>query len=692
MGKLIGKFLEKEGCFLKNIPEFPFLSFDSNLLKNADSIRRECKVFSLGTIGRRYEGKREDKNMENQDFESAKKQGTAQNANSWVAENPHETHLRVHEVELPWYRKYLFSTDHKVIGIQYMITSLLIALFGFVLMIVMRWQLSYPGKPIPLLGGVLENILGHDMFPNGVMTPQAYNAFGAIHGTVMIFMALVPALFAGFGNFVVPLQLGAPDMAFPRLNMASFWCFFVGAVIIMVSFFVPGGAAKSGWTSYPPLADLADSGPNFHPILNGQTLWLLGMAFNITGSLLGVINMITTIFQLRVPGLSWMRLPFFVWAELVTAFLMLLAFPPLEAAAIMQLMDRVAGTSFFSPDGLIVNGQQAHYSGGGAPLLWQHLFWFLGHPEVYVQILPTMGIVAEIIANNTRKPLWSYRILVYSVLTIGFVGMIVWAHHMYMTGMGQAISTFFQLFTTIISIPSVLIGTVFLMSLWGASIRFNLPMMFALAWLPLFGIGGLTGLPLGWSTSDMVLHDTYYVVGHFHYMMAPTSIMALFAGIYYWYPKATGREMNEFLGKLHFWPTFITFNGIFLPMLMQGFAGIHRRWYDGGQGWEMAQGLLWLNHVMSVSAWLLALAQIPFILNFFWSLFYGKKVQSDNPWQATTLEWATPTPPGHGNFLKPLTVYRGPYAYSVPGNEKDYLPQWEPDTKPQVPQAKVTKI
>lgn len=630
--------------------------------------------------------------MDNQDFIHAGKQDVSHHPEGIATENLGGKQAEGHHEQLPWYRKYLFSTDHKVIGMQYMITSLIIALFGFGLMIVMRWQLSYPGKPIPIFGGILENIFGPEMFSGGVMTPQAYNSFGAIHGTVMIFMALVPALFAGFGNFVVPLQLGAPDMAFPRLNMASFWCFFVGAVIIMVSFFVPGGAAKSGWTSYPPLADLADSGPHFHPLFNGQTLWLLGMAFNITGSLLGVINMITTIFQLRAPGLSWMRLPFFIWTELVTAFLMLLAFPPLEAAAIMQLMDRLAGTSFFSPEGLIVNGQHAHYSGGGSPLLWQHLFWFLGHPEVYVQILPTMGIVAEIIANNTRKPLWSYKILVYSVLAIGFVGMIVWAHHMYMTGMGQAISTFFQLFTTIISIPSVLIGTVLLMSLWGASIRFNLPMLFALAWLPLFGIGGLTGLPLGWSSSDMVLHDTYYVIGHFHYMMAPTSIMALFAGIYYWYPKATGREMNVFLGKLHFWPTFITFNGVFFPMLIQGFAGVHRRWYDGGQGWEMAQGVLWLNQVMSVSSWLLALAQIPFIINFFWSLFYGKKVQSDNPWQGTTLEWAAPTPPGHGNFLSALTVYRGPYEYSVPGADKDYSPQWEPDAKPKIPQAKVAKV
>ncbi|KIE58071.1 cytochrome C oxidase subunit I [Methylacidiphilum kamchatkense Kam1] len=595
---------------------------------------------------------------------------------SQAAHGHHEGHE-----EISWIRKYVFSTDHKMIGYQYMVTSLFVALFAFFLMVLMRWQLSFPGKPIPIFGPILEKLLGSSMAPGGVMTPQLYNSFGAMHGTMMIFMALVPALFAGFGNFVVPLQIGAPDMAFPRLNMASFWLFFVGVLIMMVSFFVPGGAAKSGWTSYTPLADFADMGPGFHPIFNGQTLWLIGMAFNITGSLLGSVNIITTIIQLRTKGLSWMRLPVFVWSELVTAFLLLLAFPPLESAAIMQLMDRLFGTSFFSPEGLIINGKHADISGGGSSILWQHLFWFLGHPEVYVQILPTMGIVGEIFANNTRKPLWSYKVFVYSLLAIGFLSMIVWAHHMYMTGMGQAVTSFFQIFTTIISIPSVLLGTVLLLSLWGASIRFNVPMLFALAWLPMFGIGGLTGLPLGWTASDVVLHDTYYVIGHFHYMMAPASLLALFAGIYYWFPKATGRYMNEFLGKIHFWPTFIFFNGIFFPMLVQGFAGVHRRWYDGGAGWQMAQNVLWLNQVMSFSAWALAIAQIPFIINFFWSLFAGKKVTDDNPWQATTLEWATPTPPGHGNFLHPVAVYRDPYEYSVPGYKQDYLPQWEPDER-----------
>src|SRR5213079_2162894 len=397
------------------------------------------------------------------------------------------------------------------------------------------------------------------------MTPEFYNSLGAMHGTIMIFAGIVPLAFAAFGNFVVPLQIGAPDMTFPKINAASFWAFFVGGVIMLVSFFVPGGAAKGGWTSYTPLAVIADHGPNFHPFFNGQTLWLIGFIFLITSSLLGAINFITTIIQLRAPGLTWMRLPFFVWAQFVTAFLLVLAFPPLEAAIVMQLMDRVASTSFFMPAGMVVNGAALHISGGGSPLLWQHLFWFLGHPEVYVLILPGMGIIAEIIANNTRKPLWGYKSLVYAAIFLGFMSFVVWAHHMFLTGMGTAISAFFQTTTMIISIPSVIILSVLFLSLYGGSIRFNTPMLFALAFLPMFGIGGLTGLPLGLAPSDIHLHDTYYVIGHFHYVVAPGTIFALFAGIYYWFPKVSGKQLNEFLGKLHFWGSLVFMNGIFMP-------------------------------------------------------------------------------------------------------------------------------
>jgi cytochrome c oxidase subunit I len=577
--------------------------------------------------------------------------------------HPHE---HEHEHELSFWRKYVFSLDHKVIGIQYAITGLLFLLFGFTLMMIMRWQLAYPGKAIPIIGGML----GVANAPGGIMLPEFYNQLGAMHGTIMVFMGVVPLAVGGFGNFVLPLQIGAPDMAFPKLNMMSYWVFFIGGVTMIVSFFLPGGAANSGWTSYAPLSVTA--------IGNGQTMWLIGMVFLITSSLLGSVNFIVTTVQLRAKGLSWMRLPFFVWAQFVTSFLLLLAFPPLEAAGVLQLMDRVAGTSFFMPSGLVVSGKPLEIAGEGNPLLWQHLFWFLAHPEVYVLILPAMGIVSEVIANNTRKPLWGYKALVYSVIFLGFMSFIVWAHHMFMTGMGTTISAFFQTTTMIISIPSVVILTALLLSLWGASIRFTTPMLFALAFLPMFGIGGLTGLPLGLAPSDIHLHDTYYVIGHFHYVVAPGTVFALFAGIYYWFPKATGRKMNDTLGLIHFVGSFIAINLVFFPMFIEGLAGMNRRMYDGGAMYTHNAAVLHWNVVQGYASWALGLFQIPFIVNFFMSIKWGKAVDR-NPWEATTLEWAAPSPPGHGNFLTEPIVYRGPYEYSVPGATRDFSPQFEPE-------------
>jgi len=596
---------------------------------------------------------------------------------------PTTTHSHTHGAheahhEPGFWQKYVFSTDHKVIGIQYGVTALFFLLFGFLLMAMMRWQITYPQKPIPVVGSLLNAVLG-DVAAGGIMSPDLYNAFGAMHGTIMVFLAIVPLAFAAFGNFVVPLQIGAVDMAFPRINMVSYQAYAIGGVIMLVSFFIPGGAAQAGWTSYSPLASWIPG--------HGQTFWIIGMVFLITSSLLGAVNFIATIIQLRAPGMTWMRMPFFVWAQFVTAFLLLLAFPPLEAAAIMQLMDKVAHTSFFLPTGLAVSGGElANISGGGSPLLWQHLFWFLGHPEVYVLILPAMGIVCEIIANNTRKPIWGYKSLVYSVLAIGFLSFIVWAHHMYLTGMGTKISTFFQTTTMIISIPSVIILSCLLISLWGGSIRFNTPMLFALAFLPMFGIGGLTGLPLGFNYSDIHLHDTYYVIAHFHYVVAPGTIFALLAGIYFWYPKATGRFMSEFWGKVHFWLSLIFMNAVFQPMFAQGMQGMLRRMSDGAANYSLAKvgtdaiggltdAIMKSNITISHAAWALGLAQIPFIINFFWSLRHGKKVTSDNPWEATTLDWQTPTPPPHGNFVAQPQVHRGPYEYSVPGQPKDFTPQ-----------------
>ncbi len=582
-----------------------------------------------------------------------------------------------HEHHEPgFWQKYIFSTDHKVIGIQYAVTSLLFLLFGFLLMMAMRWQLAYPGKPIPVIGHALQAALGDDMANNGVMQADLYNVFGAMHGTIMVFLAIVPILFGAFGNYVTPLQIGAPDMAFPRLNMASYHLYFLGGIVMLASFFIPGGAAKSGWTSYSPLATINDP---VH-LINGQTLWLIGMVLLITSSLLGAVNFITTIIQMRAKGMTWMRLPFFVWAQFVTAFLLLLAFPPLEAAGIMQLVDNLLKTSFFLPSGLVVNGQQLAVSGGGSPLLWQHLFWFLAHPEVYVLILPAMGIVSEVIANNTRKPLWGYKSLVYATLSIGFLAFIVWAHHMYLTGMGTRISTFFQTTTMMISIPSVIILTALFISLWGGSIRFNTPMLFALAFLPMFGIGGLTGLPLGFNASDIILHDSYYVIAHFHYVVAPGTIFGVFAGLYFWYPKATGRMMNETLGKIHFAGSLLFMNMIFAPMFIQGLHGMSRRMYDGGStyfgsGVGLDQHILNLNISITHAAAGLGFFQLFFIFNFFSSLVWGKRVTSDNPWQATTLDWQTPTPPPHGNFTTEPVAFRGPYEYSVPGAETDFTPQ-----------------
>jgi len=557
--------------------------------------------------------------------------------------------------------KYIWSTDHKIIGLQYGFTALVWLLFGFILMMIMRYQLAYPETPIPIVGALLGE--------GGLMPPEMYNSLGAMHGTIMIFLGVVPLAFGAFGNYFVPLQIGAIDMAFPKLNAASYWMYFVGGVVMVTGFFVPGGAANSGWTSYPPLSNIATT---------GQTVWLLGMVFLITSSLLGSINILATVIQLRAEGMNWMRLPIFVWVQFITAFLLLLAFPPLEAASVLQLMDRLAGTSFFMPSGLVVSGVALSNTGGGSPLLWQHLFWFLAHPEVYVLILPAFGIVVEVISNNTRRPIWGYKSIVYAGIFLGFMSFIVWAHHMFITGMGTTMSSFFQTTTMIISIPSVVILTALFMSLWGGSIRYNTPMLFALGFLPMFGIGGLTGLPLGLAAADIYLHDTYYVIGHFHYVVAPGTIFALFAGIYYWFPKMTGKRMNETLGKLHFFFSLIFMNGVFLPMMAQGLAGVSRRLWDGGEMYAHAAGVLYLNEVMSISAWLLGMTQIFFIVNMIISLL-SKKTGEDNPWQATTLDWtATTSPPlGHGNFEVVPTVYRGPYEYSVPGADKDFTPQNE---------------
>jgi len=510
-----------------------------------------------------------------------------------------------------------FTTDHQAIALRFGLTSLAFLLVGFLLMLLMRWQLAWPGRPIPLIGGLFPDSLA----PGGILLPEFYNALGAMHGSIMIFLGVVPLGAGAFGNFLVPRLIGADTMAFPRLTAWSYWIFLAAGFGFLVGFVVPGGPANSGWTSYPPLATLGTL---------GQDIWLIGILLLGLSSMLGAVNMIVTVVQLRRPGLGWMDLPFFVWAQLITALLLLLAFPPLQSAAVMQLMDRLADTSFFSPAGLIVAAQPLGGAGGGSPLLWQHLFWFLAHPEVYVLLLPALGIVSEILAAGTGRRLYGYRSIVGSTLFLGVMSLVVWAHHMFLTGMGPVMSAFFQATTLIISIPSVVILTCFFLTLKGGRLPMTTSMLFALGFLPMFGIGGLTGLPLGLAVGDIHLHDTYYVIGHFHYIVAPGVLIALFGGIYHWWPLVAGRPLNDRLGRIHFWGTLIGMNGIFLPMFAMGLAGVSRRLWDAGAGYEHAQSTIHFNSFMTYSAWLVAIAQVPFV----WNLVMNRPRRSTaTPWR-----------------------------------------------------------
>lgn len=567
---------------------------------------------------------------------------------------PVSARLREFRKPSPWHR--VFSTDHRVIGLQYGFTSLAFLLLGLLFMLIMRWQLAYPGEAVPWLG----RLFGPNRMPEGIMLPEFYNQLGSMHGTIMVFLGIVPLGVGAFGNYLVPLLIGSHEMAFPRLNALSYWTYVAGGMAMLVGFVQPGGGPGSGWTSYPPLSVIA---------LDGQSYWLIGLFLIGTSSLFGSVNVITTVVQLRAEGMDFLRLPFFVWAQFVSSFLLLLAFPPLQAASVLQLMDRLVGTSFFLPSGLIVSGQPLSNTGGGSPVLWQHLFWFLAHPEVYVLILPAMGIVAEIITTNARRPLFGYRTIVFATVGLGIASMVVWAHHMFLTGMGPVMSTFFQATTMIVSIPSVIIVSSLLLTLRGGAIRFSTPMHFALAFLPMFGLGGLTGLPLGLAPTDIPLHDTYYVIGHFHYIVAPGTIFALFAGIYHWFPKITGRYMNEVLGRLHFWLTLAFMNGVFFPMFILGLAGVSRRLYDGGVQYAHAQSVVHWNVFMSISAWALGVVQLLFIGNLFWSIWKGRKAPQ-NPWGATTLDWSAESE-------NPVRVFRPAYDYRTSDKEPEFYPQNE---------------
>ena len=561
-------------------------------------------------------------------------------------------------------RKYIFSTDHKVIGIQFLFSSLTFMAVGGLLAMLMRWQLGWPTSPLAFM----EKIAPEGM-PGGVMVPEYYNMLFTMHGSIMIFFGIIPLLAGAFGNYLIPLKIGAADMAFPRINMLSYWLFLPAAAIVLTGFFVEGGAAASGWTAYPPLSGLTQT------MGVGQTFWVAGIILLGFSSILGGVNYIATIINHRAPGMSFHRLPISIWALFTTAILTVLATPVLAAAMILLLMDRVAGTSFFLPAGLIVNGEALAGHAGGQPILWQHLFWFYSHPAVYIMILPAMGFVSDILPTFARKPIFGYRAIAYSAVGIGALGFLVWAHHMFQTGMNPVLGTTFMISTMAIAVPTGIKVFSWLATLWRGAIRITTPMLHALGFISMFIIGGLTGIFLASTPVDMYLHDTYFVVGHLHYVLFGGSLFGAFAGITFWYPKMFGRKLNDGLGQIHFWLTFIFFNVVMFPMFVLGLGGMPRRIYDYTQYAGLAH-FQHLNQVMSIAAFCLFGSQMIFVINFFWSLFAGKKA-GENPWEATTLEWITPSPPPHGNFSEPVTVYCGPYEYSVPGMKKDWQLQTE---------------
>jgi len=575
-------------------------------------------------------------------------------------------HGEVHAAhELSFVQRYIFSQDHKIIGIQYLLTSLVMALIGGTLAMLIRLQLGFPGAKWPLAG-----MLFPGGFSGGTMKPDFYLSVVTMHGTIMIFFVLTTGLSGAFGNFLIPLQIGARDMAFPFLNMMSYWLYPPAVLILLSSFFVAGGAPNSGWTAYVPLSALKEAAPGSGL---GQTLWLISIAVLIVAFLFGSLNYITTIFQLRTRGMSMMRLPLTIWGMLVTAILMLLAFPVLFAAVIMLLFDRLAGTSFFVPSGLVVGGQLISHSGGN-PLLWQHLFWFLGHPEVYVLILPPMGIVSEIIATNARKPIFGYRYMVGSMAAIAGLSFLVWGHHMFVSGMHPLLGSAFMVTTLLIAVPSAIKTFNWIATLWRGRIRFTSAMLFAVGFVSLFITGGLTGVFLGSPPVDIYLHDTFFVVAHFHFVMASAALFGLFAGTYHWFPKMFARHMDERLGRIHFWLTFIGIYATFFPMHFVGTAGMMRRIYSPTM-YTFLQGVGPLNILISLAAFGLGLAQVLFIYNFLVSLFRGRKAEI-NPWDGNTLEWQAPSPPPHGNFGPTLpVVHRWPYDYSVPNAPRDFIPQ-----------------
>ncbi len=549
--------------------------------------------------------------------------------------------------QLGFWRRYVFSTDHKTIAKQYIFTGLFMALVGGYLAYVFRQQLAWPNQPIFGFGGVLG--------------PDQYNAFVTMHGTIMVFWVAMPILLSGFGNLLIPLMIGTDDMAFPRLNMLSYWVFFLSTVVLLASFFVPGGPASMGWTFYPPLTSRAD----YTGVAWGGHLWIVAVALEFAAMLMGGINFLTTTINRRAPGMTFFRLPLMVWMQNTASVLFMFSVGPLIAGAVLLLLDRVVGTGFYVPET------------GGDPLLFQHLFWFFGHPEVYVILLPGLGVLTEVIPAFSRKPVFGYRSIVISTIIAGVLSFVVWAHHQFVSGIDPRLAVPFSITTILISVPFAVFLFCLIATLWQGAIRFTTANLFALGVIAEFLVGGTTGIVNGSAAADIYVHDTYFVVAHFHYTLVPAVLFAGFAGLYYWFPKMFGRLMSEALGQVHFWTTTIFFNVTFLPQLALGLHGHHRRVADPTQFPWLAE-VQHLNVISTIGAIGLLLSQVFFLANFLYSLVSGRRAEA-NPWQATTLEWVAPSPPPHGNFPEPVRVYRGPYEYSRPDTAEDWLPQHAPE-------------
>jgi cytochrome c oxidase subunit 1 len=586
----------------------------------------------------------------------------------------HPTEAHVHH-ELSFLRKYIFSEDHKVIGIQFLFSGLIFLLIGGILALLVRIQLAWPTGTIPIIGRWFPASWGERM------SPDFYNMAFSMHASVMIFFVIIPLLTGAFGNFLIPLMIGAKDMAFPKLNMMSYWFMWPAFAIILTSFFVDGGAGASGWTSYPTLASATmPAGEGFNSPASphsglGQICWLAALLCVGISSMLGSVNYLTTIVNLRCPGMTLLRMPMSIWAMFITAILQAVALPVLTVALILQLLDKTINTTFFLPPGGLSFGNWHSGAGGGQPLLWQHLFWFYSHPAVYIMILPAMGMVSDIISTFARKPLFGYKPMVYAIAGIAGLGFIVWGHHMFQSGMDPRLGTGFMIATIMIALPSAVKTFNWLGTIWKANIRYTTAMLNALAFVAMFVIGGLSGIFMAATPVDVYFHDTYYIVGHIHYVLFMSSLFGIFGAIYFWFPKMFGRMMNEPWGKVHFVLTFLFSNGVFYPMHIVGIAGHPRRYYDPTI-FNYLHDVQPLNVFMTICALGLGLSQIVFFANFFYSLFWGPKALR-NPWHSNTLEWTAPSPPPHGNFEHPPVVRRGPYEYASPESEEDYLPQTE---------------